>query len=120
ESAPAELPAIGAAAAGLEAVAAFITDRERSQQRQVVINANPELQERELIKMAALSAAVADALRRRGTAEPAASLIAEIAIAVFKVAFERWLAEGNRRDLAELMRESLDELTAVTAAQRPA
>ena len=36
-------------------------------------------------------------------------------IAVFKVAFERWVSESNQRDLPQLMRESLDELKAVTA-----
>jgi len=44
----------------------------------------PELQERELIKLAALSAAIADTLRKRGVKDPAASLAAEAGIAVFK------------------------------------
>jgi len=34
---------------------------------------------------------------------------------VFKIAFERWVDESNQRDLPLLMRESLDELRAVTA-----
>ena len=86
-----------------------------AQQRQAVIAANAELQERELIKLAALAAALADALRRRGVREPAASLTAEAGIAVFRVAFERWVEESNQRDLPRLIRESLDELRAVTA-----
>ena len=60
--------------------------------RQAIIAANPELQERELIKLAALAAALADALRGRGVADPAASLAAEAGIAVFKVAFQRWVS----------------------------
>jgi hypothetical protein len=80
-----------------------------------VITANRELQERELIKLAALASAVADALRRRGVGEPAASLTAETAIAVFRVAFERWVGESAQRGLAELIEESLDELKVVTA-----
>ncbi len=60
--------------------------------RQAVIMANAELQERELIKLAALSAALSGALRRRGVAEPAASLTAEAGLAVFKIGFERWVA----------------------------
>jgi AcrR family transcriptional regulator len=86
-----------------------------ARQRQAVITANAELRQRELIKLAALAAALADALRQRGVEDPAASLSAEAGIAVFKVAFERWVEESNRRDLSELMRESLDELKAVTA-----
>src|SRR5215831_17887502 len=51
--------------------------REFSRHRQAVITANPELQERELKKMAALAAALANALRRRGVGDPAAGLSAE-------------------------------------------
>jgi len=54
-------------------------------------------------------------LRRRGVTEPAASLTAEAGIAVFKIAFERWLNETNQRDLTQIIQESLDELKAVTA-----
>ncbi len=43
------------------------------------------------------------------------SLTAEAGIAVFRVAFERWVDDRNRKSLARLMRESLDELRAVTA-----
>jgi hypothetical protein len=33
------------------------------------------------------------------------------------VAFERWVHETNQQDLPELIRESLDELKAVTAGR---
>jgi hypothetical protein len=56
-------------------------------------------------------------LRRRGVGEPAASLTAEAGIAVFKVAFERWVGETGRGDLAQLVRESLEELKAVTTGR---
>jgi hypothetical protein len=36
---------------------------------------------------------------------------------VFKVAFERWVDETDRQDLPRLIRESLDELRAVTAGR---
>src|SRR6478735_2281906 len=72
---PASVAPINAVAAALEAASAEIQQgREFSKQRQAVIDANAELQERELIKLATLSAALADSLRRRGVAEPAASL----------------------------------------------
>ncbi len=38
--------------------------------RQAIIAAHPELRERELIKLAVVAAAVADALRGRGVGEP--------------------------------------------------
>src|SRR5882724_1519112 len=69
---------IDVVAAGLEAAAAFLPERERARQRQVIISANHDLQERELIKFASLSAALADTLRGRGLKEPAASLTAEL------------------------------------------
>ena len=116
--APASLAPIDAAAAGLEAAGAFIQEGgELAQQRQAIIAASTELQERELIKLASLAAALAAALRRRGVEDPAASLTAEAGIAVFKVAFERWVDEPDGRDLPGLIRESLQELRAVAAGR---
>jgi AcrR family transcriptional regulator len=107
---------IDAIAAALEAAGALLQERrEYARQRQAVITANAELQERELIKLAALSAALAGTLRRRGVPGPAASLAAEAGIAVFRIAFERWTSEPGQPDLPQLIRESLDELKAVTA-----
>lgn len=115
--APPSAPPIEAVAAGLAAAAARLRERRHlARQRQSVIAANAELRERELTKLASYSAAVADALRRRGVADPAASLTAEIAIAVLRVAFERWADETTQQDLPEIIRESLDELRALTAA----
>jgi AcrR family transcriptional regulator len=114
--APDSAAPIAAVAAGLGAAAAVIQDREYSRQRQAIIVANPELQERELIKLASLASAIADVLRRRGVKEPAASLAAEAGIAVFRIAFERWIDETNQQDFTERIRESLEELSAVTAA----
>jgi len=91
--------------------------REHARQRQTVIDANPELRERELIKLAGLAEAMADALRKRGVSDPAAGLTAEAGIAVFKIAFGRWLSEPGQADLPQLMRESFSELRAVTAGQ---
>ena len=109
---------IEAATAGIEAVGAVLQEgREYSRQRQAVIAANKELQERELIKLASLASAIAEALRRRGVREPAASLSAEVAIAVFKIAFERWVEDTGPQEFAQVIRESLDELKAVTAGK---
>ena len=94
EAAPAGAPAIEAVSAALDAAAeALGKRRDWSRQRQSVIDANAELRERELIKLATLSAALADGLRRRGVVEPDATLAAESGIVVLRVAFERWVRE---------------------------
>ena len=58
---------------------------------------------------------VAAALRRRGTSGATATLTAEAGIAVFRVAFERWVTETAPKELPALIRESLEELRGVTA-----
>ena len=114
--APAADAPIDAAAAGVEAAGDLIQQRpDFAHRRQAVIAASAELQERELTKLATLSAAMAEALRGRGVAEPAASLTAEVAMAAFRVAVERWHGEAGERDLRAVIRESVDELGAVTA-----
>ena len=116
--APAAATPIDAVTVALEAAGALLQERrERARLRQAVIIANAELQERELIKLATLARVLADALRGRGVSDPAAMLTAEAGIAVFKVAFERWVNEGESRDLPQLIRASMDELKAVTAGR---
>jgi AcrR family transcriptional regulator len=117
-NAPASLAPIDAAAAGLDAAGALFQERRATvQQRAAIIAATPELRERELIKLASLSAALAGTFRRRGLSDPAASLTAELATAVFRIAFERWIEDTNDRDYSQLVRESLDQLKAVTAGE---
>ncbi|MGW1164365.1 TetR/AcrR family transcriptional regulator [Streptomyces sp. NPDC002550] len=114
--APETAAPLDALSAGLDAVAeAFADRREFARRRHAVITANAELQERELIKLASMAAALADTLRGRGVAEPTASLAAEAGMAVFKVAFERWIAPGEERAMRQLIRESLAELKAVAS-----
>jgi AcrR family transcriptional regulator len=114
--APDSAAPLDAVAAGLEAAGElFEGRREHARRRQALITANAGLQERELIKLASLASAIADALRRRGVGEQAARLTAEAGVAVFKVAFERWINDTTNTDLARLIRQSLDELKAVTA-----
>jgi AcrR family transcriptional regulator len=117
-SAPESAAPIEAVAVALEAAGAALQERrEFARQRQTIISANPELRERELIKLATLASAIAGALRQRGVSDPAASLAAEAGIAAFRVAFERWINAPNQRDLPQLIRDALDQLTAVTAGR---
>ena len=116
--APASTEPIDAVAAALQASTAYLNDREFSRKRQRILNANVELRERELIKLATLAAAIADSLRRRGVKEPAASLTAEAGIGVFRVAFDRWVSETSGRGLSELIDESLEQLKTVVGDNR--
>ena len=117
-AAPQSAAPIDAVAAAFEAAGAMLQDnRDFSRQRQAVIAANQELQERELIKLATLAAATAAALRQRGVPGQIASLAAEAGVTVFKIAFERWVSETGEPSLPRLIRESLDELRVVTAGK---
>jgi AcrR family transcriptional regulator len=95
----------------------FEARRDFSRARQAIIVANAELQERELIKLATLSAALADALRQRGVADPAASLAAEAGGSAFKLGFERWVEDTTGTPMSTFIRESLDALKAVAAGR---
>jgi AcrR family transcriptional regulator len=115
--APAAVAPLDAVTAGLEALGEVLPERaETSRRRQAIISANADLQERELIKLASLSEALAGALRDRGLGDAPANLVAEIGIAVFKTAFERWIGEGEERDFAQVVRESMSELKALAVS----
>ncbi|WP_189081289.1 TetR family transcriptional regulator [Mangrovihabitans endophyticus] len=116
EQAPAGAAPMQVVAAALDAAAGVLGQhQDYSRQRQSVINANPELQERELIKLVSLAAALADGLRRRGVPEPDASLAGEAGVVVLRVAFGRWLTEPGDLELSQAMREALDRLAVVAA-----
>jgi AcrR family transcriptional regulator len=115
--APPDAAPMQAVTAALDASAEMLGGRRAfSRQRHAVITAHTELRERELIKMASLASALSEALRRRGVAEPDASLAAEAGIAVLRVAFARWVTDPVDRDLGQVMHESLGQLSIVTAA----
>ena len=111
------MDAVGAA---LEAAGAMLQENpERARLRDAIVSANAELRERELIKLAMFASAIAGALRDRGIPEPAASLAAEAGVAVFKVAFARWVGEPGQPDLPGIFRESMAELRGALADRAP-
>jgi AcrR family transcriptional regulator len=117
-NAPASLAPIDAVGEGLGAVAAQLQERrEFARQRQRIIAASAELRERELIKLASWSTALADTLRRRGVQDRDASLSAEVGIAIFRIAFDRWIDDTNQQEFPQLVQESLDHLKALTAGE---
>jgi AcrR family transcriptional regulator len=103
--------------AALDAVAEHFPAGRRafSRERGRIIATNPGLQERELLKMATLTEAMAEAFRRRGLGDPAAGLSAQAAVAVFHTAFAQWTAPDEDRSFGELCRAALGELRALTA-----
>ena len=109
--APASATAMDAVGTAFEAAGAVLQENpERVRLRDAIVSANAELRERELIKLAALTSAVADALHDRGIPGPAANLAAETGTAVFKIAFARWISEPDQPDLPGIIRESMTEL----------
>ena len=85
--------------------------------RRAVIDGNEGLRERELGKLANLSASIAHGFQARGVDELHATLAAETAVTVFKVAVRRWIAKTDDELLA-IIAETIDALTAVTAIPR--
>ena len=116
--APASATPIEAVTAALEGAGTELqARREFAQRRQAVIAANPELRERELIKLANIASAIAEALRERGTSATTAMLAAETGMTIFRVAVDRWVEGTDEQDLPSVIRASLDELRAVTASR---
>jgi hypothetical protein len=100
----------------LRSAASFFPDERRSysRTRQLVIDQNPALRERERHKLASLATTVADALRARGIDDLAATLAAESGATVFGIAFAQWIREGEERSLADIAAAVLHELRTVT------
>jgi AcrR family transcriptional regulator len=122
--APAGDSPLDAVSRGLDAAAALLGEfrRDLSGQRQAVIDANPELRERELAKLADYAAAVASTLRQRGVREPQATLAAEASMTVLRVALQRWASGDDGRELAAIMHDVVGELRVVAGggvAQSP-
>ncbi len=112
--APAAATPLQSVTLALEAASAALEQyrgRDFARARHRIIISNPELRERELIKLADVAAGMAEALRGRAVPEPLASITAELGMAAFRVAFERWVAEGEDRGLSELIDESLAGIT---------
>lgn len=117
-SQPDDVTPVDAIVAALSAAGVDLFTPERRDfivQRQAVIAANAPLRERELSKLASLTVAIAGALRRRRVEEPAASLAAELGIVIFRVAFDRWVADDQQQALALFVGEALAEIRVLAA-----
>jgi AcrR family transcriptional regulator len=117
-AAPPSATAADCLAAALESAAAvFTADRhDFAPQRQAVIAANGELQERQLLKRAHFAAAMTGALRARGIGETAARLAAEVGVLAFSTAVARWAAQENHEPFGEIALSALRDLRASATA----
>ncbi len=116
-AAPPDAAPLAAVTAGFDELAELFEERHAfARVRARIIAANPELQERELIKLQRLAGSIADALGARGISHNAAILAAQAGVTVFHVGFGRWVAQDDPGAFRRLMDESLEELRGVTAA----
>ncbi|WP_199442103.1 TetR family transcriptional regulator [Umezawaea beigongshangensis] len=114
-AAPADSSPLDAALAGMVAAGGLLADqRDHAVRRSRIVAANPGLQERELLKLAALADTTTGALRARGVAEPADALAAHSAVTVFRVAFARWIEGEEPRDFAACVADAAAALRALT------
>jgi AcrR family transcriptional regulator len=104
------------AARAVEAMCAkFQSESDIVRQRNAIIDANPELAERNLAKHAEFAGAMTDALAAQGVPVPAARLASETGMAVFLVAFDSWIEAFGNPDLPTVYRDTFRELTAAVA-----
>jgi AcrR family transcriptional regulator len=113
---PPALSTIEAVRTAVEAMSSLMHGRRAlARERHLVVAAHADLQERELIKRATLTAALAQALQQRGVPDPAASIAADMGMAVFYVGFGHWLDDPADRELVEIVHEGFDQLKAVAS-----
>jgi AcrR family transcriptional regulator len=113
---PPALPAIEAVQIAVEAMSKFMHGRRPlARERQRIVAAHADLQERELIKRATLTAALAQGLQQRGVPESTASLAADMGMTVFYVGFVHWLDDLAEREMVEIVHEGFDQLKAVAS-----
>ena len=116
-AAPAGLSPLEAVEAAFVASSNFLTEERRpySRRRAQALDSTPALQERELLKLAKLRAAVAEALGQRGLARPAAHLTAEVGGSCFLAGFDEWIRADSTDDLASCVQRAFADLRAITS-----
>jgi hypothetical protein len=100
---------------GFDPIATMFAERhDFARLRAEIIESNPELRERELIKLQTLAEAISTALAARGVARGVAMLAAQAGVTAFQVAFANWVADNHPPAQRQLTEEALAELRAVT------
>ncbi len=108
------VPPLDAVVRGLQSAGGSMFEQRRAAvtRRTAIVEANPELQERELSKHAALTDAIATALRARGVDPETALLTASAGMLVQQTAVRRWTQPAESRPLSELLSDALSSLRA--------
>ncbi|MBW0105048.1 TetR/AcrR family transcriptional regulator [Pseudonocardia sp. KRD291] len=117
-AAPSAAAPLEAMACGFDALGrdVFTPDhRAFTVRRRAVIDAHPDLQEREALKGMSLTAAVVDALARRGVPRLVAGVTAQLGALALQVAVERWGEAEGADDFGDLTRQALGEVHAAAS-----
>jgi hypothetical protein len=106
---------LDAVVCGLQTAADTVFEgrRDAVARRREIIDANPELHERELSKRASLTDTIAAALHARGLDSDTALLTARAGVLVHQTAMQRWTQSADDRSLRELLSEALRSLHAI-------
>lgn len=110
DEAPASATTLEAVTAGIGAAGSVFPAVQIVRRRHALLLANPELQERELIKLADLATSLRLALRRRGVPDIAAELAAETGITVLRVALARWINDPTEQPWEVHVNEAMNQL----------
>ncbi|MGH2862433.1 MAG: TetR/AcrR family transcriptional regulator [Solirubrobacteraceae bacterium] len=96
---------------GLRAGAPLFQDRRQAVlQRRLVIDATPELQERERTKLAHLVETITDALCAKGVECHAASIAGQTATTILHIAFVAWADPANEQSMIERIDQAVIQL----------
>ncbi|WP_196772126.1 TetR/AcrR family transcriptional regulator [Mycobacterium colombiense] len=87
---------------------------ELARARRAIIDSSPELRERDLLKMAQMVEAIAEALVSRGITRRHAVFVAQAATTVFIAAVDDWV-QDPQRELRAVIRTALTDLQAALA-----
>ncbi|MFC4619568.1 TetR/AcrR family transcriptional regulator [Camelliibacillus cellulosilyticus] len=72
--------------------------------RYQIINANPELQERECLKLANVSKAISQTLQERGLPMLDAELVSHSNLTLFRIAYEQWATHTEALSLVDTLK----------------
>ncbi|MGA4544307.1 TetR/AcrR family transcriptional regulator [Uniformispora flossi] len=117
-TAPAGAGPFDALALGLDALGREVFTPERRPfaiRRGAVVDAHPELREREALKMLGFTTAIADAVAARGAPALTARVTAELGAIAVRMAYERWILPDTADDFGPLARRALADVRAAAA-----
>ncbi|MFD5445765.1 TetR/AcrR family transcriptional regulator [Streptomyces tendae] len=117
--APGAATPLEAVARGIDALGQHVFTPEHrafSIRRRSVIEAHPDLREREALKGVSLTESIAQALARRGVPDLTARVAAELGALALKVAYERWSEADSTQEFSDLARQALSDVRAGISA----